>query len=119
MSDDAEVINIVDRLGELPPVRRTYRGGVRPCGHRKTALDVDQRRIYCADCDVELDPIEVLDMVSRSGTRFVRMRQAIAEGEERLKEVLAEEGRAKERLRRARAKLKQVRDELRELDAAR
>jgi hypothetical protein len=110
LDDGAEVIDLA--TVDLPPVKRRTQHRRKVCPHRRTELDVQDRRVYCAGCGVELDPIEVLEMVSRAGNRFDRMRRDTKEGLERLNTILDDERKAKARLRSARAKLMEVESEL-------
>lgn len=43
------------------------------CWHRFTQLDVQERRIYCRDCKVELDPITVLASIADRHESITRL----------------------------------------------
>lgn len=79
---DAQVINLASlRPGERAPIveaPRKYTG----CQHPQVEVDARLRTVQCADCDVTLDPVQVLlDMADRyRRTEYlVREQREIAE----------------------------------------
>jgi hypothetical protein len=74
------------------------------CHHRGARLDADARRVYCRECNVEIDAYEVLERIAREPERTIeerktaqrRLRQVRSE----LKNLEREERNAKARKRR-------------------
>jgi hypothetical protein len=85
--------------------RRDYTGP-RPCDHKHAKLDEPNRRVYCADCEVELDPIAVLDMIAAEADRYISSIQLYHRRMRELQGTVADleraERNAKSRIRNAR-----------------
>lgn len=68
MSDDNLVqLTIVEGGGDDDPVTRRRKGY---CGHRRSELDEDSRRVYCRECGEELDPFTVLQKLAGEPERW-------------------------------------------------
>lgn len=69
----------VDFRAEGKPKPRLVRGRppksaqVNYCGHQQSVVCHSERRVYCRDCEVELDPIETLLTLSRAGNEWEEM----------------------------------------------
>lgn len=70
MSEDADVIQLVPKGDEDAPVRRKRDPQKRWCAHWHTSLNETARRVYCRDCDAELDAFDVLLMLSQHWERY-------------------------------------------------
>lgn len=74
------------------------------CVHRKVRLDQDAHRVFCRECDAEVDPFAFLLRLAGDGDRYTRHRKeahrrAVA-AQTRLEEVLRLERNARSRLKR-------------------
>ena len=78
-------------------------GEKRPCLHRKTRLDRDAHRLYCHECDAEVDPFAFLVRLAGEWGRWVTHRKEAERrakaAHERLEETLRLERNARARLK--------------------
>jgi FtsZ-binding cell division protein ZapB len=85
---------------------KPFTGGKRECDHRRSWVDVRARRLFCRDCEVELDPIDVLGRLASRREHEVRTVLTLRYEIDRLTETKAklerEERNAKSRIRNAR-----------------
>lgn len=66
---DAPILSLKDAVG-----RSIKHGRLAPfCLHRRTVLDASARRVECADCKAQLDPIDVLEMLSNEECRYEQL----------------------------------------------
>jgi hypothetical protein len=82
--------------------------GKNECRHAERHVDADARRIYCAGCKIELDPIAVLVELAGDGTMLAFVRN-------QLKRVQADVEAFSARRTRLRGQLRRLREEIREL----
>jgi hypothetical protein len=101
----AEVVSIHpdrDLEDEDAPVDTKPRGGA--CLHRLIRLDVEAHRVYCRECDREVDPFAFLKGLAADWERYARHRKESKRraeaAHERLREILRLEQNARARLRR-------------------
>lgn len=78
------------------------------CRHAERHVDAEARRVHCASCKVELDPIAVLVDLASDGNMLAFVRRQLVRVRS---DVESLEGRRK----RLRAQIRQLKDELREL----
>lgn len=105
MSDGADVHVLygdADARAAEAPIHPQER---RPfCAHRQIRLDNDAHRVFCRNCDVEVEPFQVLQDLAHDWSRWEDAR-GMAEREAkaaraRLDDLLREERNAKARKRR-------------------
>ncbi len=126
--DSAE--EFLERAGDdsAAPVHRAERATAGKydltCWHKRVSLDPDSHRVYCRDCETEVDPWEVLNHLAQNWERWANVRDtAKQEAKYRLgdvEQVKREERNTKSRLRRAKDGLYSVSEivaQLNELDA--
>lgn len=81
-----------------PVVRKRY------CRHLRTELEETSRRVYCADCEEELDAFDVLVTLAHEFERYESARdeakRLAKQARKGLDELLRQERNAKARLRR-------------------
>jgi len=74
------------------------------CMHRKAIIDEAAHRVYCRECDAELDPLERLLRIANDWERFIRERDRVVRDARvarvRLDELLRQERNARARIRR-------------------
>lgn len=104
MSDDESNIVKVDFSAEREPRAALIRKGWGPKGHRgclhsQSVVVGSERRVYCRDCDVELDPIAVLMRLAHDGNRWERMHEDMAHLRKSLVDLGRREKNAKARVR--------------------
>src|SRR5579862_4512772 len=87
--------------GDAPVVRRPR---AKFCRHHRFQLDGGSRRVYCGDCEQEVDAYEALDimanMFERVNGRYKRAAIEARRIEVRLEELKRQERNAKARVRR-------------------
>lgn len=95
----------VDALEQLP-VRHTPRPAYDACRHKRTWIDTGARKLTCRDCDVEVDPIDVLSMLAGDREFYVNqaryLRRDVKRVTAELRELERQERNAKSRIRNAR-----------------
>jgi hypothetical protein len=103
----AEIVELPTGYTGAPddvPVRR-HRPELAHCLHRLTRLDVDAHRVYCRDCDAEVDPFGVLVQLAGAVERWENARdRAHADA----KHAAAELAEIKRQLRNAKAQLRRA-----------
>lgn len=108
------VLDIVSRLrtlpgddGAPPPIlsRRDNR-----CHHSQHTAIIDRnaRSLTCGECEAALDPYMFIDELARDGTRLVEIRKRYDALVKTTSDLLREEKRIKARVRRWRAKAKEL-----------
>lgn len=116
MSDDGNVISLPftdakrehnqreSELAELPVGRAPYSLGT--CKHERSVVDARARTVKCSSCNVDMDPIEVLDRIAHDFAEPLRLAQQAHKRRRELQESIGrlerEERNAKARLRTAR-----------------
>jgi len=107
--DGGEVINLEKarvQLEEGAPIRRKFG---RPCAHKHTMVNADQRIVTCEKCGAELDPIAVLDDLAREFWRYQGPLQIVEsklrKAQQKLDDTTREERNARARLKRLQRKL--------------
>lgn len=112
--DGAVVIDIVARLQSLPaddgkPPPLVSKRGKR-CHHWKhtATIDLNARALTCGECGADLDPYDFIDRLADDGTWLVETRKRYQALVKTMNELLAEEKRIKARVRRWRAKAKEL-----------
>lgn len=88
-----------DEAGVLHRVTKGYR-----CEHLHVRLDDTAHRVYCRDCDAEVDAYDFLTRLQGEWQRWVNCRKSAEtqarHAQERLDELLRQEKNAKARMRR-------------------
>lgn len=75
------------------------------CGHHgQVQVNKDRRRVTCAKCGSDLDPIEVLWWLATKERELVSKRELTRALDKRIMQLQDEERRVKARLKRAQAK---------------
>lgn len=90
--------------GEGSPVTRRY--VPRACLHRRIELDDVARRVYCADCQAEVDAFDSLAMLSNEFDRWVHARDRVKREATQKQDELAD---LKRQVRNAKAALRRLR----------
>jgi hypothetical protein len=101
---ELEVIEGAAEGGDAPVrLRRPERG--RYCSHRFATIDEDARRVYCRNCDVEIDPVTFLISLAHGIDRYriakQRAKQDAERAERELRRLKREIVNARSRLRTA------------------
>lgn len=98
----ADGLRVIDGGAEDAPIVRRPRD--RRCSHRKFEVSETNRRVYCSDCDEEVDAIDVLLFLAKHRERYVHAaKSARAEArrvEARLTELKRDERNTRARLAR-------------------
>jgi hypothetical protein len=84
-------------------IKQISHGG---CRHSRVLVDPELRRVICKECDVTLDPIEVLLEYASFERRFQYRRETMNDMREKILELQAEEKRIKSRIKYAKKKAK-------------
>jgi hypothetical protein len=85
---------------------RKPQGERRPC-HRHTGFELDQssRRVYCTDCEHEVDPFTAIEhvatMLDRLNQRYRAVNAEVRKASARLDDLKRQERNTKARVRRA------------------
>jgi hypothetical protein len=111
------VVDLVprDRDADAPVRTRPRRPGKRLCLHYRVELDHDVRRVYCRDCEQEVDAFDALTLLARDFERWTVSRDR-AHRETRQAQAILDE--VKRELRNAKARRRRQTLELtREPDA--
>lgn len=72
MSEKGNLIVLPDK--DAPPALRVIRGNG-DCAHRERVIETRSRKVLCARCKVELDPIAVLAELAQDGSMLVILRR--------------------------------------------
>jgi len=94
---------------EQPWLRREYHKREK-CHHLQVVVSAEDRRCYCGECDVELDPIAVLLELAHKERNLYYSRKEVRRYEGQVQELKREERRVKARLRRAQKRLAETED---------
>jgi hypothetical protein len=101
--DRVELRVIAGEAEEDAPVK--VRRRERFCRHHRFQLDATARRVYCGDCEGEIDAFDALkilaDMFERVNGRYKHASAEAKRVEARLQELKRQERNAKARVRRA------------------
>jgi hypothetical protein len=119
MTDGADVIQLHPRSpDDAAPLTAKPRDPARPrpreCGHPKTVIDPDERRVTCRDCGEVVDAFDTLLVLAQADGRWREARDA-AEREARLAQGRLDDLRKAER--EASGRIGRLRDRERELEA--
>lgn len=100
----AEIVELFpdrDLTDDDAPIRRDPKTSF--CRHHKTRLDRDARRIYCRECDAEVDSFTVIDRLVADSETWIRHRKEAERraraAQTRLEEILRLERNARSRLK--------------------
>ena len=107
MSDEHDNVIPLDPEAREPWIERE---GYKPnrCRHIHVVVSEDDRRMYCRECDAELDPIAVLLDIAHKEHRLYYSRRDVETVRKQLAMLKKDEKKTKARLKRARQRLAEL-----------